>query len=218
MKIDLYQPWRSVSGTYNTTDLVYYPREGELVARAKTRGAVRPSAERDRANALLAAAARRWRELPRGQREAWQAYAARYCHTDDAGRRRGVPGQAVYVAANCMRLALGLGARDDAPQEPPPIRPRAVERVAAADPDTLALRIVHDLREPAGHVVVVRVSPANRSAYRYVRGLGAASAAPLPPSGGVAEFTDVQAPARLRVEARIVRLADGMRSLANPDV
>ena len=63
-----------------------------------------------------------------------------------------------------------------------------------------------------------QIAPANRSAYRYVRGLGAASAAPLPPSGGVAEFTDVAAPARLRVEARIVRLADGMRSLANPDV
>lgn len=221
MKIKLTRPWSSASGTYKTTDLIYYGSEEEVVARSKPEVAKPDSAQQRKVQKSVGAASANWKNLSPAQRAAWQQYADRYCSKNECNQTVHMQGHSVYVRVNTVRQAVGLGLATDAPTQAPPLRLREITQGSGAGADGIAIVVHHDYRTTEGYLVVVRVTAAIEDSartpkpgdYHYVCGLSSASAQPLPASGGRLIFSPVRTPVkrgqRFCVEARIMRVSDG---------
>src|SRR5688572_28504888 len=111
-----------------------------------------------------------------------------------------------------------------APAAPPPPAVSHILQPGPRPADVLALTLVHPIEDVSAYVVLVRATAATASvarkpklsAHRLVRGVGPQSAAALPVSGGVVEFTStrysIESGQRYGVQVRVVRVEDGMVS------
>jgi hypothetical protein len=195
----------------------------------------RPDAEERRSKAspqqelvqsYITEAAKNWQTLSDLQRDAWDMYANAYFTKDEFGRTVTATGLSAYTKANSIRMLLGLPMTTNAPTQAPPSPVMAVSQLSGQNPDTLGISVTHNYASPAGHLLMVSMTPAGLTAsdkpndadYRLVRGASALSALALPASGGSLTFNPtrflVQDGQRYGVEVRVVRVSDGLCSRA----
>lgn len=225
MKLNISNPWRNYSGTYKTTDLIFYQLEGEVIARSKIAPADPNTPEQQKVRSTMAVCAANWQTLDSTVRDSWQAYANKYFCKDSYGRACRTQALPMYIRANSVRLILGLPMTIDPPVEGCPMRLRKVTQIAGLPDNTIGIRVEHDYANRDGYQVIVRATAPLSSlahgvpdtAYRYVCGVGPQSAQALPPDAGELVFAGVRSPVaagqRYGVEARVVRIGDGMMSV-----
>ena len=225
MKLKSGFPLVELRGTTSNSQLTYTTINGAISARAKVDPKNPRSPEQQLIRSYISTIGKNWKTLTNAQRTAWDRYANTFMSS--SLKKHVSPGQNAYMITNSNRLILGLTLTVNAPVEPPPAALKALGQLAAQDPDALGLEVFHDIPVPAGHVLLVRMTPATASAardpqvtdYRFVKGATVASTLPLPASGGSVVFRptryEIEDGARYGVEVRVVRVADGVPSLSS---
>ena len=224
MKFNLEPQFSTASGGSAGSGLVFYTKDGVVLARAKGNSRGSPTPQRSACRARFAYASKAWALLTPEQRAAWAAYAQAWFRATPQGERLHVNAQNVFTKANSIRQVLGLPMIADAPLLGPPSPPVEATIELSAAPDEFSFCVHHGYENVAGYSLLVRITPATdtgactprtRDAV-YVCGVGPASTAPLGPSGGVVTFAgarlSVNDGKRFGFEIRIARQCDGMPS------
>jgi hypothetical protein len=221
MKIKLAAQLKGMNGSYVGSDLVYI--ENRVTGRLHARAKVAPKNPRTKdqlaARTIARDAARCWSTLPASVRADWEQFTLRFACTQ--GPRRAMD---VCREAQRMRLILGLPTTTSAPRLPFPAPAVGLSEEQSAAPDEFRFRIQHAVAVPAGHMVLVKITPQvptvactpQVKAARAICGLGPQSAIDLPENGGVITFSSarfaIESGARFGIALTIIRAEDGLAS------
>ena len=225
MEIVLGWPVLSMSGSVG--DTTYITRNGKTTARPKTRPANPQTAEQRTIRDYFSVAVRGWHCLSPSQCLDWSEYAEVYGRCAGSLRtaklRGPGSGMTLYTQCNVIRQVLGLPLITNAPTVAPPA-PLVSITQAPAGADEVGVIAWHGHEDPSDLALLVRSTPATVSLRRkpelkdcrYVRGISPLSSLPLLSSGRDYVFGPtkhvINAGERFGVEARIVRISDGMAS------
>ena len=221
MEFDLEAYFKGAKGTVKNTALVFVTSKqtGRVIARSKVRPSNPRTQDQLRSREFARTAARCWSHLSPEARAGWVEFTLRFAC---AQQQRRAPN--VCREAQRMRLILGLPPTTGAPHHglPAPVTRLAPEPCSA--PNEFRFRIEHALDTPAGHMVLVKITPAMPTPGRTPRepdaraicGLGPASAAAMPDSGGIVAFANarfaIDPGARFGVALTVIRAEDGLAS------
>ena len=221
MKLKLAAQLKGARGSYKTTDLVYIENAatGEVFARSKIKPRNPNSRDQQAARRVSTDATRCWSSLSPSARADWERFTLRFA----CGQKPRRP-MDVCREAQRMRLILGLPTTAGAPHltYPPPVTGLSEE--PCASPDEFRFRVEHAVDAPAGHMVLVKITPPvpttaccpRAKDARAICGLGPASAAALPDSGGMVTFPNarfaIESGARFGVALTVIRAEDGLAS------
>jgi hypothetical protein len=173
----------------------------------------------------LTIAKRTWSTLGEADKKKWKEYANENIRMNKKEQWHIGRGIDAFVRSSVVRQSAELDPMPALPAMYSPLEPRALDLLPGADARELVFRIEHAIDDPAGHVMLVRMTPTGvspaRSPYpnqlRHVRGVGKDSIIALPESGTVVRIPDTRfelVPAhKYAIEVRIARLTDGTLSL-----
>ncbi|PKO19979.1 hypothetical protein CVU37_00450 [candidate division BRC1 bacterium HGW-BRC1-1] len=224
MRVTTASPIKGLDGSYKSSDLVFYYRNGQTFARARVTPRNPDTIDQQKIRAYITAATRNWDELTAAQRSAWQDYAEAYFTVNSAGRAVTPQGLPIYVKANITRQILGLALTTSAPTQPPPTPISDLASEPADELDRFDIIPTHSITTITGLALLVRITPAmltvartpRENELRYIKGVSPASAPALTASGSVISITNAQyaidAGKRYAIQARVVRTADGIAS------
>ena len=221
MKFDLEAHFKAAKGTVKNTGLVFVTSKetGEVIARAKTRPKNPRTQDQIRSREIARVAVRCWSDLGAEARAGWQEFTVRFGCAQKLRRALDVCRE-----AQRMRLILGLPTTTEAPHRCFPAPVTGLTPEPCANPNEFRFRVEHALDTPAGHMVLVKITPPMPTAARTPRepdaraicGLGPASAAAMPGGGGVVAFSNarfaIEPGKRFGVALTVIRAEDGLAS------
>jgi hypothetical protein len=223
-EIDLQDPFIGIRGGYKRSAFILRVINGRTFASARPKTRDVQSDEQVAVRATTGAVARSWASITEDQRVGWQRYAEAFLPTIVNGRLVRRRGYDVFKQANSRRRFLGLDTRQAPPIQAPPPAITSIQLNAFESANNFSFRLTHPITLVDGHFVSIMITPATVSSgrkampenLRMIKGVGAASAAPLCESGGGIAFADcrfsIEPGQRFLVEARVIRADDGMPS------
>ncbi|MCX7018425.1 MAG: hypothetical protein NTY46_05390 [Candidatus Sumerlaeota bacterium] len=171
MKVSCSFPTRGMIGTVTDSDLVFWMRGEECLARSKS-DAIQPnSVDQLAVRAFLSASSKAWKTASDAKRTAWDAWAEQY-DDNSSGNPSGnmVMGFDVFCDCNFWRQCLGLAIVTDAPAVARPAPVTAIVQGAPSVANAIAFTPTHTVA--AGSLslykLAIKCTPASISAGRKI--------------------------------------------------